>query len=81
VACCLDRWLPAIVRNDSAWAMDFDHQLSRADAGPVLSANLSQTLAARIGGMPAESMPATENPIGAPHADRTILPQLARTTH
>jgi len=80
VACCLDRWLPAIARNDSAWALDFDNQLSRADAGPVLSANLSQTLATRIGGTPTESMPATENPIGAPQADRAILPQLARAT-
>ena len=80
VACCLDRWRPAIARDDSAWAMAFDSQLARGGTGPVLSANLSRTLASRLGGKSTDRLPAKETPIGTAHSDRVVLPQLARAS-
>jgi len=80
VACCLDRWRPAIARHDEAWALHFGLRRAAGAAAPVLSASLSQTPVARFGSGATERIPAKENAIGAAHADRAVLPRLARVS-
>jgi hypothetical protein len=70
VACCLDRWSPEAVRDQAARAPHFDMHLRTGGPGPILSANLSQVVAAGISGVGAEASSVREPAIARALAER-----------
>jgi len=70
VACCLDRWHPAAVRDQAARAPHFDMHLPAGNPGPILSANLSQIVAAGISGVPTDTAPGRDAALRTAIIDR-----------
>ena len=70
VACCLDRWRPAEVRDHASRAAHFDLHLPSSNPVPNLSANLSQVFAAGLASLAADATPSLETALGTAIVER-----------